>query len=209
MKRSTKPGDWWWWAVVTELALIPLTYVAGWITDVTPYWHRSDGKHLEVALRGGAIGLIAVVPMIGLYFLLEKCPWKPLREIKQMVAEVAWRLCADRTIAQVALLAVVAGFGEEFLFRGWLQYWLRQMAESSWTGVAGAILITSLLFGLFHAITPLYFGLATAIGAYFGLLFVLTGTLEAPVVTHAVYDFFALLRMRGMYHPEESTYRAS
>jgi membrane protease YdiL (CAAX protease family) len=88
------------------------------------------------------------------------------------------------------VLGLAAGFGEELLFRGVLQYELaaRLMVDPSW-----AILISSVIFGALHAVTPLYAFLATFASVFFGFLYELTGNLAVPIICHAVYDVGALL----------------
>jgi len=88
----------------------------------------------------------------------------------------------------LALLAVLAGLGEEALFRGVLQPWLAG-AVSLWP----AVVLTGIVFGALHPVSATYVVLAAAAGAYFGALLVLTGNLLAPIVAHAGYDFVALL----------------
>ncbi len=53
-----------------------------------------------------------------------------------------------------------------------------------------AVSITSVIFGALHAVTPLYFLVATVAGALFGGEYVCAG-LAAAVVTHWVYDWIA------------------
>ena len=53
-----------------------------------------------------------------------------------------------------------------------------------------AISITSVIFGALHAVTPLYFLVATVAGALFGGEY-LVGGLTAAVFTHSVYDWIA------------------
>jgi membrane protease YdiL (CAAX protease family) len=45
-------------------------------------------------------------------------------------------------------------------------------------------------------VTPAYLVLASVMGLYLGMLFVHGGGLLAPVVTHALYDFGALLYLQ-------------
>jgi uncharacterized protein len=88
----------------------------------------------------------------------------------------------------LALIAVLAGLGEETLFRGVLQPWLAGLV-SPWP----AVLLAAVLFGAMHPVSPMYAVLAGLAGAYFGALLVLTGNLLAPIIAHAGYDFVALL----------------
>jgi uncharacterized protein len=90
--------------------------------------------------------------------------------------------------AGLALLAALAGLGEEALFRGVLQPWLAG-AMPPWA----ALVLAALLFGALHPMSPAYVVLAGLAGAYFGALLVLTGNLLVPIVAHAGYDFVALL----------------
>jgi membrane protease YdiL (CAAX protease family) len=45
----------------------------------------------------------------------------------------------------------------------------------------------------FHLVTKTYAVIATLIGAYLGVLWLATENLLAPITTHAVYDFVALV----------------
>lgn len=88
-------------------------------------------------------------------------------------------------------LGLVAGLGEEMLFRGILQDELSQKL-----GNVVGMGVTSILFGALHAVTPLYAALATLASVYFGTLYNLWsdgGNLAIPIVTHGVYDIGALL----------------
>jgi len=82
------------------------------------------------------------------------------------------------------LLSLCAGGAEELLFRGVLQeHW--------------GIWPTALAFGLFHALSPAYFAVATVIGLYLGAAFLLAdGNLYVPALIHALYDFVVLLLYR-------------
>ena len=90
--------------------------------------------------------------------------------------------------AGLLLLALLAGLGEEALFRGMLQAWLAGMV-TPWP----AVVLTGIVFGALHPVSTTYVLLAGLAGAYFGTLLVLTGNLLAPIVAHAGYDFVALL----------------
>jgi len=98
--------------------------------------------------------------------------------------------------AALAALAIMAGIGEELLFRGVLQGGLENPLGTWW-----ALLIASLLFGLAHALTPAYFVLATLMGVYLGLIYVWTSNLLIVIVIHALYDWLALLYYRYRVTP--------
>jgi len=86
----------------------------------------------------------------------------------------------------LVLLALASGIGEEVFFRGWLQ------AE---VGLVGA----SLLFGAAHVWDreAVPYGLnAAAMGGALGGLLVVTGSLWAPVLAHAVNNLLGFLALR-------------
>ena len=60
-------------------------------------------------------------------------------------------------------------------------------------GIWIPILITSLLFGLCHAVSMTYFVATVLIGIYFGFLTEWTGSLLPAATSHALYDFIALV----------------
>ncbi len=88
------------------------------------------------------------------------------------------------------LISVLAGVGEEALFRGFLL-----QHGSAWLGVPLGVALTSLLFGLMHAVSLDYIIFATLIGAAMSGLYLWSGNLALPMATHAAYDFAALVYM--------------
>jgi membrane protease YdiL (CAAX protease family) len=97
-----------------------------------------------------------------------------------------WKPVTSLVVA--TLLGLAAGFGEEMLFRGILQTEL-----SSQQGNAVGIIVSSIIFGALHAVTPLYAFLATLASVYFGWLYVSSDNVAVPIVCHAIYDMIALL----------------
>ena len=87
------------------------------------------------------------------------------------------------------MIAALAGLGEELLFRGVAQRGIEQVSGSGNIGLVAA----SLLFGLAHPISKTYTFMATLVGLYLGGLLLASDNLLAPIVTHAAYDFAALV----------------
>jgi membrane protease YdiL (CAAX protease family) len=81
------------------------------------------------------------------------------------------------------ILSLAAGVAEETLFRDAIQGGLAERV-----GPIFAILLASALFGASHMLTWTYGILAALIGVYLGVLYILTGNLLAPMITHALYD---------------------
>ncbi|GMH87871.1 hypothetical protein TrVE_jg6829 [Triparma verrucosa] len=86
------------------------------------------------------------------------------------------------------LLGAVAGLGEELLFRGCIQSSL-----SLYVPPSVSLALTSALFGLGHAITPLYAAISFIASLYFGWIFNSTGDLMIPIIAHGLYDAVAVV----------------
>lgn len=85
------------------------------------------------------------------------------------------------------LLSLTAGFCEEVLFRGFLICFLHVSAPN--VPLAGALVVSSAVFGLNHAYQGVRGVLSTAVaGLAFGLVFLMSGDLIPGIVLHAVVD---------------------
>lgn len=137
---------------------------------------------------------MAAVPLLlGLRWTLTT-GMKAMRRLVALVVEQLGPLLASRSPVELALLAALAGFAEEILFRGLVQVGLARVLPE-W----GALLMAGAAFGLAHFITPAYAVLAGLAGLYLGGLFLLQGSLTAPIVAHAVYDVVALNYVARLY----------
>jgi membrane protease YdiL (CAAX protease family) len=168
-------------AVLFEGGLAPLALLLGWLLGQRPLAHFNWNE------RDAMLGLVAAVPMLGLFLAALRWPIGGLARIKQILREALEPLLAGRPVTDLALLALAAGVGEEMLFRGVLQGALSEHL-GLWEGLAAA----SLAFGLLHPVTPTYIVLAAVLGTYLGTLYIVTGNLLSVMVAHAVYDFVAL-----------------
>ena len=96
------------------------------------------------------------------------------------------------TIA-MAIGTLFVGFGEETVFRGYIQQNL-----TGRYGVAAGLIVTSAIFALFHSLTPfaklgpLYIVGVFTLSLLLGYLFVITKSLYASVGFHCIQDFLAL-----------------
>ena len=140
------------------------------------------------ALAGG----LAVLPMLLFFFASYHSAWRPLAEIRRCLEEWLHPIIQPWSVGQLLVVSVLAGVGEELLFRGAVQGGLER-----WVGPWPALVIASLIFGLLHSVTWSYIILATFMGAYLGVLWNYSGNLLAPIVAHVGYDFVALLYLRS------------
>lgn len=144
-------------------------------------------SQLVVSQQAVLNGLLACLPILAMLLVLYQVKWQPLLELRYEVERIVGELFGESSWFELALVSIAAGVGEEILFRGALQPlgigWL-----SFWPG----FILVAILFGLAHAMTKIYFVMATVIGFYFGWLALQDNNLVTPIVAHAVYDFLAL-----------------
>jgi len=164
-----------------EGGLIGLAWLGGWLLASPPL----DRTHAD--LRDFGLGLAATLPLLLGFWVCLHWPIPPLARIKRLSEEFIRPLFCGCTILDLAAISLVAGIGEEMLFRGVIQG-----VAGRWLGTGFGLVIASVLFGLLHLITPTYALLATACGVYFGVLVLLTDNLIVVIVPHALYDFIAL-----------------
>jgi membrane protease YdiL (CAAX protease family) len=190
---SRKAGPQWsrGTACAFEIGLGLLALVLGWLVGFSPL------RSLQLETFGQAAayvgwGLLGVLPMLGMLALIERSRQPSLIQFRAEVRDIIGPLFHDASWPELAMLALAAGVGEELLFRGLLQDGLARGL-----GLPNASLIalgaTSLVFAACHWVTRTYALLAGLAGLYLGGMFLLFNHLGPPIVTHAVYDFLALL----------------
>lgn len=135
-----------------------------------------------------AIGFAASVPMLLALAVTVRSQARPFVRIRHIFDEILlpW-LSRCRTI-DLLILSMLAGVGEELLFRAFLQSLL-----GDWLGPACGLIVASLLFGAAHWITTGYAVLASVAGFYLGAVWLVTdGNTAVVAITHGFYDFAAL-----------------
>jgi membrane protease YdiL (CAAX protease family) len=120
------------------------------------------------------------------WLVTSKLP--PLQQLREQVEWLVREMFPDASAGQFALVAALAGVGEELLFRGALQTKL-----GDWTTPVVGLVLTSILFGLAHALSRLYLAFAVVVGLYLGWLALQYHDLVAPMIAHGLYDFVALV----------------
>jgi membrane protease YdiL (CAAX protease family) len=186
MNAPAQRSDGFAMAVAVEGGLALVALILAWVFHVplrekfAPPW-----SPLGLAV---VRGLLATLPMLIVFWLLVNSSWPRLRELREQVDWLVTEMFPAGSAAQFAMVAALAGVGEELLFRGVLQTKL-----SEWTTPAIGLVLASLLFGLAHALSKLYFAFAVAVGLFLGWLTLAYNDLVAPMVAHGLYDFLALV----------------
>lgn len=193
-------------ALLFEGGLGLAALLLGYFLGFSPFAGPAFGSpQWPLHVQAVGIGLVAALPLLALVPILDLAPLPGLSRLRDVVHEQLVPLVKDLSVAQMALVALVAGWGEELLFRG-----LVQAGTANWfggnTGWWIGLVVASIFFGLCHAITPSYAILAGGMGLYLGWLFGFADNLLAPIVTHAVYDFAALIYLT--YEPTSAVTEA-
>ncbi len=177
-------------AVLFEGGLIVLAWGLGLLLE-TPF-----GEQTFVTGPAIGLGVAATIPLfLGLYWTIRSS-WPVLVRLRRVVEEQVVPLFAGGTVWGIAAISILAGVGEEALFRGVMQTNLAGLL-----GVVPALLATSLLFGLLHFVTSTYAVMAGIIGLYLGAISIWSGNLFVPMVVHALYDFVALMYLARYMRP--------
>lgn len=167
-----------------EFAMLVIGLFLGWVFSVGAveqvHWN------LSAVMWGSLAGAVLFLVILG----VEHLPFDPLQSIQDTVIKIIGRPLSQCNLLELALLACLAGIGEEVLFRGFLMTWLESIG-GYWVGLG----VSSVAFGLVHSVTWIYTIFATMAGGFLGWLFDATGerNLLVPIVAHALYDFLAFI----------------
>ncbi len=189
-----KPKNFAVWAAVFEGGLVFVALGLGWLFGIKPL----ESFHWNMA--GLGIGVVAALLPLMLLWMCVKCPILPCRVLVELFDEFLLPLFRECNVLEMAVIAILAGIGEEMIFRGIVQAGLDGWISTP-MGKWVAIIDAAILFGVLHAITPAYALYAALIGFYMGWLWMRTDNLLVPITVHAVYDFVALVYMVKLRKP--------
>jgi membrane protease YdiL (CAAX protease family) len=168
-------------AALAEGGLVLLALAVGKWLGAAPF------AAFEWSWRGLAWGIAATAPLLLALRWCLRTRFGPVVRLVRLVEERVAPVFAGSSGVELALVSLLAGVGEEALFRGVLQTALLQHLP-----LWGAVGLTAVAFGLVHWLTPTYAALATLVGAYLGWIYAASGNLLVPIVAHALYDLVAL-----------------
>ena len=162
-----------------EGALLPLSLLLSWLLDL-PLTLSAGGMSI-------VMGVLGTLPIWGLLVWARSLRLSPVEEFFSWVDSNIVSLFRGATGWQIAVIALLAGLGEEMLFRGIIQQGLQ-----GWLGPWPGLLLASFVFGAAHWVSRTYMVFACLMGLYLGLLYWRTDNLLVPIIVHALYDFIAL-----------------
>jgi membrane protease YdiL (CAAX protease family) len=184
-------------AVVVEGGLAVAAVILAWVFGVQ--LREQIPQSAPQVAAAVARGVLVTLPMLAAFYWLVRSSMKAAQDLRQLVEWLISQMFPTANTAQFAMVAVLAGVGEELLFRGVIQTLLTE-----WTSPIVGLALCSLLFGLAHALSKLYFVLAMLIGFCFGGLVLRYDDLLAPIVAHSLYDFVALVYLSARMRPTGS-----
>jgi uncharacterized protein len=156
--------------------------------------HRPQLSDFQWSIECAVVGILAALPLL-VFFVWTLKSKLPIFSRHGDLLEFMLRPMFERwSILQLLTISVIAGVSEEAFFRGAIQGSLVERVN-----VVLALILASAFFGVCHMITWTYAIMATVMGAYLGWLWIRTGNLLTPMVTHAVYDFAALVYFLRVY----------
>lgn len=145
-------------------------------------------SHFNFSWSATAYAFLLCLPMLAVLYFTVRSKWTTLSRFRNEIDQNIVPIFANYRPVDFALIALLAGVGEEIFFRGWLQ-----SALSAKFGVVLGILTASLIFGLAHYLSFTYAIYAGLTGVYLGMIYYVTGSLYIVMTIHAVYDFIALI----------------
>lgn len=181
---SPQPG-WFRIFLVGETAILGIAvFLCGWFE-----LHPFEGGMPD--WRDWVGGLVATVPMLCFLVWIRTRRTGAFGELNQLFAEKIAPIFQDWTWLQCLGISLIAGVGEELLFRTVVQGGLEGVL-----GPVGALLFSALLFALLHWLCPAYGWVAGLFGLWMGVVWWLSGQILVPCLAHAIYDLVALRWMR-------------
>ena len=175
------------WTIAMEWGLT-LALLAGWL------WGARPLPALGVVLPEGTGAwwtLLVCTGGIGFYARQARAvaasPDAQASLRKQLESQPNVRMILPATVREARVfagLSITAGICEEVLYRGYLLWYLQSLGLGR-----GAVVVAIVAFGITHAFQGIRGIVGTGVaGAVFMGLYLLTGSLVAPIVLHATVD---------------------
>lgn len=189
-EKPLNPENFFKTACYFEGSLIVLAIILGWFADIDPF------ANLHFSEKAIFYGVAGTLPLFVIFMAMQSLKIESVQQVRRLLLETLGPSMHGYGWADLLILAAIAGVSEEVLFRGVIQPWI----ESGW-GISAGLVFSNIIFGLVHAVTPLYAILATLVGIYLGLSldYGAERNLLTPVIIHAAYDFLAFLVIMRAY----------
>ena len=175
--------------------ILPAILLAGWYSDRK--WdylgfRRTRWSNIGVAL----LVTIVALPGLNLLMSINDIPQLPQWMLEaEESAERVMKLMVDNhsplaILANIIVISLMAGFGEEMFFRGLMQRHLTRITRNQ----VASIIITALIFSAIHFQFKGFLA-RFALGAILGYLYAYSGSLWVAITAHAFNNFLAITGM--------------
>lgn len=185
--------------IAIQWALVLVT-LALWAWQGRPWFLLG----LVPRLNWGLIGVTAGLAIVIVYVLIQR---RRALEDDEAVARLRRQLRAiermmprsDLEVRWFNRLSVTAGICEELLYRGYLLWYL-----GHWLALVPVALVAALVFGFGHAYQGVRgIAVTTLVGLFMTAIYLVTGSLVACMVFHALMDLHAGYVARAAFLREE------
>jgi membrane protease YdiL (CAAX protease family) len=170
------------------MSLLQLCAVVGLTYLFRRFLDRASLRSLGFGTTGGwatetLLGLGLGLAAMGLVFAVE---WGTGWAIVDIAP--ARSSSVGRILGAYLVMYAAVGFAEELMFRGYLLQTLQE-----WPGTLGAVAVSSLVFGIFHALNPNVSPLALVhlllAGLVFAYAYLITRRLWLPIALHISWNY--------------------
>ncbi|WP_159451726.1 type II CAAX endopeptidase family protein [Pedobacter africanus] len=182
---------------------VPLPFYSYAVICLLAIWFllRKDGKTFGAiglsknGLTGKAvfIGVLSALVWVGFMQLIYIPVIKHLFTVPDYTEYNFIRGNASKLMMIIIAAWLIGGFYEEIVFRGYIQSLLRKRFTRH--GLLWSIIVTSILFGLYHWQQDIFGVIAAGLGGlYWGLLYKkYADNLWVPILSHAIFDTVTLI----------------
>lgn len=183
-------------SLVMEGGMGALAILVGWLVGV-PFFqtiHLAPPQWSSI-IWGTLFALLGAALALG----IQRLPFEFAGRLREKVEEIANDLLGQCNVPDLIGLSLLAGVGEELLFRGLIQQGLSMVVESQVLVIG----LVAVLFGLLHSLSVSYIIAAAIASVGLSLLFVFTNDLVSVMVCHAVYDLILLLVAKSHFQKDQ------
>lgn len=180
-------------ALIFESAMIPIAIGFGVLCGIWS-WSGSFDEILgeTSAISASIYGLFALIPMLLLLVFSAMSNLASVVRLRELIRTSFVPILKELTVWQLVVVGLLAGIGEEWLFRGYLQTWVSTLLPDMPMQI-GAVVIVSIVFAALHAITLMYAAIVFLVSIYLGIVYESSEQLLTPMIAHGVYDVIALI----------------
>lgn len=172
-------------AIQWTLALLAL---ALWSWQGRPWNAIGLIPRLTWGLIGVTVGLVIIVVYVVIQRRQALADEEAMARLRRQLRNIERMMPrSDEELRWFNRLSVTAGICEELLYRGYLLWYL-----GHWLPLVPTVLVAGLIFGLGHAYQgPRGIGVTTLVGFFMSAVYLVTGSLVASMVFHALMDLHA------------------